>query len=86
MGTLLPLSLGSLIEMDTLLPSCTYTIRIGQVLVVSCTDVVDIFFAGFGLYTFQSRFERFSRVACATGKMSLISAQIVLMKSCRFCW
>ena len=32
----------------------------------------------------QSRFERFSGLASATGKMSLISALYILMKSCRF--
>ena len=32
----------------------------------------------------QSRFERFSAFASATGKMSLISALWILMKSCKF--
>ena len=32
----------------------------------------------------QSWFERFSGFASATGKMSLISALEILMKSCRF--
>ena len=32
----------------------------------------------------QSRFERFSGFASATGKMNLISALQTLMKSCRF--
>ena len=32
----------------------------------------------------QSQFERFSGFASATGKMSLISALSILMKSCRF--
>ena len=73
--------------MAPLLPSCTCTLRIGQVLADSCTDGVDILFAGFDLCTSQSRLERFSRVASATGKISLISALIALMKSCKFwCW
>ena len=56
-------------------------------LLPSCTDGVDILFAGLGLCTSQSRFERFSTVASATRKMSLIRALNVLMKSCRFwCW
>ena len=64
MGTLLPLSLGSLIEMGTLLPRCTCTHRIGQVLADSCTDGVDILFAGFGLCTSQSWFERIKGCLC----------------------
>ena len=69
--------------MGPLLPSCTCTLRIGQVLADSCTDGLDILFAGFDLCTSQSRFERFLRVASATGKVSLIGALIGLMKSCR---
>ena len=42
------------------------------------------FFLWFGLCTSQSRLERFSRFASATGKMSLISALMYLMKTCRF--
>ena len=78
------LSLGSLTEMGPLLPSCTFTFRIGQVLADSCTDGVDILFAEFGLCTSESWLERFSRVDSATGKMSLMSALIVLMNDCRF--
>ena len=40
------MSLGSLIEMGPLLPSCTCTLQIGQVLEDSCTDGVDILFPG----------------------------------------
>ena len=65
-------------------PSCTCTLRIGQVPEDNCTDGVDILFAGFGLCTSESRFERLSRVASATGKISLIGALIALMKSCKF--
>ena len=68
------MTLGSLIEMGPLLPSCTCALQIGQVLADSCTGGTDILFAGFGLCTSQSWFERFSRVASATGKMFLSSA------------
>ena len=77
------MNLGSLTEMGPL-PSCTCTLRIGQVLEDSCTDGVDILFAGFGLCSSQNRFEEFSRDASATGEISSIYALVVLMKSCKF--
>ena len=70
------MSLGSLIGMGPL-PSCTCTLRIGQVLEDSSTDGVDILFAGFGLCTSQRRFERFTRDASATGKIFLFYALMV---------
>ena len=67
-----------------MLPICTWTVLMGQVLTLG-VDMVNLLLS-FVCCTFsQGRFKRSQGTVSATGKMSLIYALDILMKSCRFC-
>ena len=67
-----------------MLPICTWTVLMGQVLML-CVDMMNLLLSFLCCTSSQGRFKRSQGTASATGKMSLIYALDILMKSCRFC-
>ena len=66
-----------------MLPICTWTVLIGQFLTLG-VDMMNLLLSFVCCTPSQGRFQRSQGAVSATGKMSLISALDVLMKSCRF--
>ena len=66
-----------------MLPICTWTVLMGQVLTLG-VDVMNLLLSFVCFISSQGRFKRSQGTASATGKMSLINALDILMKSCRF--
>ena len=66
-----------------MLPICTWTVLMGQVLTLG-VDMMNLLLSFVGCTSSQGRFQRSQGTASATGKMFLISALDILMKSCRF--
>ena len=66
-----------------MLPFCTWTVLMGQVLTLG-VEMKDLLLSFVCCTPSQGRFQRPQGTVSATGKMSLISAPDILMKSCRF--
>ena len=66
-----------------MLPICTRTVFMGQVLTLG-VDMMNLLLSFVCCPSSQGRFKRSQGTGSATGKMSLISALYILMKSCRF--
>ena len=66
-----------------MLPICTWTVLMGQVLTL-CVDMMNLLLSFVCCTSSQGRFQRSQGTVPATGKMSLINALDILMKSCRF--
>ena len=67
-----------------MLPICTWTVLMGQVLTLG-VDMMNLLLSFVCCTSSQGRFKRSQVTVSATGKMSLIYALDILMKSCRFC-
>ena len=67
-----------------MLPICTWTVLMGQVLTL-CVDMMNLLLSFVCCTSSQDRFKRSQETVSATGKLSLIYALDILMKSCRFC-
>ena len=67
-----------------MLPICTWTVLMGQVLALG-VDMMNLLLSFVCSTSSQGRFKRSQATASATGKMSLIYALDIVMKSCRFC-
>ena len=66
-----------------MLPICTWTVLMGQVLTLG-VDMMNLLLSFVCCTSSQGRFIRSQRTASATRKMTLINALEILMKSCRF--
>ena len=66
-----------------MLPICTWTVLMGQVLTLG-VDMTNLLLSFVCCTSSQGRFKRSQGIASATGKMPLIHAIDILMKSCRF--
>ena len=67
-----------------MLPICTWTVLMGQVLTLG-VDMMNLLWSSVSCTSSQDRFKRSQGTVSATGKMCLIYALDILMKSCRFC-
>ena len=67
-----------------MLPICTWTVLMGQVLTLG-VDMMNLLLSFVCSTSSHGQFERPQGTVSATGKMSLIYALDILMKSCRFC-
>ena len=71
-----------------MLPICTWTVLMGQVLTLGVdmmNPMMNLLLSFLCCTSSQGRFKRSQGTASATGKMSLIYALDILMVSCRFC-
>ena len=66
-----------------LLPVCTWTVLMGQVLTLG-VDMMNLLLSFVCCTSSQGRFKRSQGTASATRKMSLINALDIPMKSCWF--
>ena len=66
-----------------MLPICTWTVLMGQVLTLG-VDKMNLLLSFVCCTYSQGRFKRSQGTVPATEKMSLINALDILMKSCRF--
>ena len=66
-----------------MLPICTWTVLMGQVLALG-VDRMNFLLGFVWCTSSQGRFQRSQGTVSATGKMSLINAPDIVMKSCRF--
>ena len=66
-----------------MLPICTWTFLMGQVLTLG-VDMMNLLLGFVCCTSSQRGFKRSQGTVSATGKMSLINALHILMKSCRF--
>ena len=65
-----------------MLPICTWTVLMGQVLTLA-VDMMNLLPSFVCCTPSQGRFKKSEGTVSATGKMSLINALDILMKSCR---
>ena len=66
-----------------MLPICTWTVLMGQVLTLG-VDMMNLLLSFVSCTSSQGWLKRSQGTASATGKMSMINALDILMKSCRF--
>ena len=67
-----------------MLPICTWIVLMGQVLTLS-VDMMNLLWSFVCCTSSRGPFKRSQGTVSATGKMSLIYALDIMMKSCRFC-
>ena len=67
-----------------MLPICNWTVLMGRVLTLG-VDIMNLLLSFVCCTSSQGRSKRSQGTVSATGKMSLLYALDILMKSCRFC-
>ena len=66
-----------------MLPICTWTVLMGQVLTLG-VDLMNSLLSFVCCTSSQGRFQRSQETVSATGKMPLINALDILLNTCRF--